>query len=342
MMSGDWPGLRQALDECADLATVCRARGLPGIEVFAPNEFYGGDRALKLYAQLPPDRPLKLVVPHGIVFNESYVWQAEAQSSLPAVFAYSDARARAYARFTHKVVFRSAVPFAYAARLIGASPAQRQGTLVFPGHSTHHLTVEADFEGMAEALLRLDARFQPVTVCIYWRDHELGRHLPFVERGFAVVSAGHIYDPAFLFRLAHLLSVHRYAASNEVGSSLCYSVIAGCNFFMLPDIAATRTGSAHALRRDLSQADASHAGIGAAFAEPGAEPRPRQQGIVAELAGLGHVLDRQQMRDCLRAAERLDGLGVAGNPQTGGISFAVPMGFARGALRLLAGKGDGK
>lgn len=341
-MSGDWPGLRQALDECADLATVCRARELPGIEVFAPNEFYGGDRVLKLYAQVPPDRPLKLVVPHGIVFNDSYVWQAEAQSSLPAVFAYSEARARAYTRYTRKVVFRSAVPFAYAARLTGAPPGQRHGTLVFPGHSTHHVTVEADFERMADALLQLEARFQPVTVCIYWRDHELGRHRPFVERGLAVVSAGHIYDPAFLFRLAHLLSVHRYAASNEVGSSLCYSVIAGCNFFMLPDIATTRTGSADAMRRDLSQPDASHAGIGAAFAEPGAGLTPSQHAIVAGLAGLEHVLDMQQMRDCLYAAERLDGLGVAGNPQTGGISFALPMGFARSARRLLAGKGGRK
>jgi hypothetical protein len=341
-MSGDWPGLRQALDECADLATVCRARELPGIEVFAPNEFYGGDRVIKLYARVPPDRPLKLVVPHGIVFNDSYVWQAEAQSSLPAVFAYSEARARAYSRRTRKVVFRSAVPFAYAARLIGTPPEQRRGTLVFPGHSTHHVTVEADFECMAEALLRLEARFQPVTVCIYWRDYELGRHRPFAERGLAVVSAGHIYDPVFLIRLAHLLSAHRYAASNEVGSSLCYSVIAGCSFFVLPDIAATRTGSAEDLRSDLSQPDAAHAGIDAAFAQPGAEPAPEQQRIVAGLAGLEHVLDAQQMRDCLHAAERLDGLGVAGNPQTGGISFAVPMGFARAALRLLAGKGGGR
>ena len=334
-MSGYWPGARQALDECADLAAVCRERALPGIEDFPPNEFYGSDRVLKHYAGLPLDRPLKAVVPHGIVLNDSFVWTAEARSRLPAVLVYGEHRMRAYRRETRMMCIRSAVPFAYAARLIGSTPTDRRGTLVFPSHSTHHITAQADFAGMADALLRLDARFQPVTVCIYWRDYELGRHRPFMERGMRVVSAGHIYDRDFLFRLAHLLGSHRYAASNEAGSSLFYSVIAGCEFFMLPGLPTARTGTDEAMRSDVSIPDEAFASLAAVFSDGGGDAQA-QRAIVADVAGLHELLEADQLRGCLEAADRLDRIGVAGHPQTGRTCFSVPMRPLRALRRTLA------
>lgn len=335
-MSGDWPGPRQALDQCADLAAVCRARALPGIEYFPPNEFYGSARVLKLHAGLPLDRPLKVIVPHGIVLSDSFVWHAEARALLPAVMAYGEHRVRAYRRRTRKVLFRSAVPFAYAARLIGAPQAERRGTVVFPSHSTHRITARADFDRMAELVVRLEARFQPATICIYWRDYELGRHRPFLERGLPVVSAGHICDEEFLFRLAHLLSAHRYSASNEAGSSLFYSVIAGCQFFMLPDLPAARSGTEEAMRSDVSDTDAAFAGIAAAFPCGSGGLSADQHAIVADTAGLGDLLDVQRLRDCLGAAERLDRVGVAGHPQTGGICVSMPTGPVRALRRAFA------
>jgi hypothetical protein len=334
-MSGDWPGPRQALEECADLAAVCRERALPGIEHFPPNEFYGSDRVLKRYARLPLDRPLKVVVPHGIVLNDSFVWTAEARARLPAVMVYGEHRMRAYRRRTRKMLIRSAVPFAYAARLVGTSPAERRGTVVFPSHSTHRITAQADFERMAESLLALDARFRPVTVCIYWRDYELGRHQPFLERGLRVVSAGHIYDAEFLFRLVHLLGAHRYAASNEAGSSLFYSVIAGCEFFMLPNLPANRTGTDEAMRSDVSTPDAMFAGIAVAFAS-GEGLAADQRAIVARASGLDDLLEAEQLRECLAAAERLDRIGVVAHPQAGGACFYVPMRPVRALRRAIA------
>jgi hypothetical protein len=326
-----WPSRAQSLQESGDLPAVCRARELPGCELFSPNEFYGNDRVLKLYAGLPPDRPLKVIVPHGIVLDPSVVWEAERRAPLPAVLAYGERSALVYTRSMRKAVFRSAVPMAYAMRLIGTpSPAQRDGTLAFPGHSTQHLTAEMDFAGMAEALLALETRFQPVTVCIYWRDYELGRHRPFVERGLRVVSAGHINDPAFTFRLAHLLSAHRYATGNQLGSSLFYAAVAGCETFMLAGIPPAAYRGTTQYLRTLAPPDAVSARIADAFAEPAA-PSAEHLEVIADLAGLHDVLAPEAMRDCLAAAERLDHLGVASHPQRAGVCFAAPSAYMRAA-----------
>lgn len=325
----NWGNRARALEEAADVAAVCRPRPLPGVEVFDGNEFYGSDAVIKAYAGWPARRPLKLVVPHGLVFDPSYVWRAEARSRLPAVLAYGEARALAYARATRKMVIRSAVPFAYAARLAGPPEAFRVGTLAFPSHSTHHLTAQADFGAMADRLLALDARFQPVRVCIYWRDYELGRHKPFESRGLQVVSAGHMFDPAFLYRLAHLLATHRYVTSNHVGSSLIYGEIAGCAGFLLTGFDVSYTGSQADLRRDQSKRVALTEELEAAFSCAGEPADGRRLELVRQVGGLEHLLEPGAMHACLAAAERLDRFGVAAHPQSNGWSVALPMALVR-------------
>lgn len=321
------------IEEAADLQAVCRERPLPEVEIFPGNEYYGSDRVLKLYAGVPLEQPLKIVVPHGIVLNDSYVWQAERRARLPAVFAYSESRVRAYSKSTRKAIFRSAVPFAYAARLVGTQAGERRGTLALPSHSTHHLTAQADFARLADTLVALDGRFQPVTACIYWRDYELGRHRPFVERGLRVVSAGHMHDPAFLFRLAQLFGAHRYSVSNHIGSSAFYAVIAGCAFFLLRDAPASYTGAPEHMNSDIALPDATHAEVFRAFS--GAPEEADQSAAVRVVAGLDHLLDPEALRACLLAAERLDKFGIGRHPQGGRFCFAMPAAPIRALQSLL-------
>lgn len=325
----------QILQGADDLERLCRPRELRTAEIFEPNAFYGNDLVLKQYAGLPPDQPLKAVVPHGIVFDPSYVWQSERRTLLPAVLAYSDYRAQAYAQATRKLPIRSAVPFACLPKLLGeVPPAERSGTLFFPGHSSHRATAHADFAGMAEALTRLEATYQPVTVCIYWREHELGRHRPFLERGLRVASAGHIFDPAFLFRLFHLCQRHRYAASNHVGSSLLYSVLAGCRFFLLPGFGVTYSGVQAHLEQDLSHGGALLEELAQAFAAPAEQLTARQQSLVASICGLDHLLGPDELREVLAMADRLDRFGLARDPRNRRVHFAFPRAYPRAAWRL--------
>lgn len=325
----------QFLSEADDIERLCRPRELRTAELFEPNAFYGNDRVLKQYADLPPDQPLKAVVPHGIVLDRSYVWERERAALLPAVLAYSDDRAQAYTRATRKLPIRSAAPFAYMPKLLGEiPPGERSGTLFFPSHSSHRATANADFAGVADALMRLDAKYQPVTVCIYWRDHELGRHRPFLERGLHVVSAGHIFDSSFLFRLFHLCQRHRYAAGNHVGSSLLYSVLAGCRFFLLPGFGATYTGMQAHLEQDRSHGGAVLGKLEEAFAAPADDLAPRQTTLVTGICGLDHLLGPEELREELAMADRLDRFGVARDPRNRRMHFAFPPAYRRAAWQL--------
>lgn len=339
-MTASSPSAEQALAEAGELSVVCRPRELSTIEIFEPNAFYGNDRVLKLYAGLPPDRSLKVVVPHGVVFNDSYLWEAERRALLPAVLAYSDERAQAYARATGKYPMRSAVPFAYVAKLLPPAPAaERRGTLFFPSHSTHRITALADYAGMADMLAAMEERYRPVTVCIYWRDYELGRQLPFLHRGLRVVSAGHIFDPDFLFRLFHLLSRHRYAASNVPGSNLLYAVIAGCSYFLVPGFDVTHQGSNAALANDLSHGGRVLASLRQAYAYPPEETNSGRWDLVARLSGLDNLHAPEELRSLLEMADRLDRIGLARHPRSRELRASFPRAYPRAALRLaLKGK----
>jgi hypothetical protein len=329
------PQRDRALQESADLESVCRPRELSTPEVFAPNAFYGNDWLLKLYAGMPTATPLKTVVPHGIIFDPAYVWKQERCSRLPTVLAYSAAREQAYRRATAMLAIRSAVPFAYLTRIVGEPPPEREGTLFFPVHSSHRVTADADFAGMADALTRLDAKFLPVTVCIYWRDYELGHHLPFLKRGLQIASAGHMFDPAFLFRLYYLCQQHCYAASNHVGSSLLYSVIAGCKFFLLPGFSVRREGKKVHLTQDVSRGGAEAEELRNAFAIPVDAVTSLQSSLVTRICGLDHLLDASLLRQLLEMSDHLDKYGIARDPRTRRLHVILPSAYPRAAAGLV-------
>ena len=67
-----------------------------------------------------------------------------------------------------------------------------------------------------------------------------------------IVSAGHIYDPLFLFRFYHLCSIHRYSAGTSFGSSLCYSVKSGCSFFLFDKVKVSVIADDYIRKRDCA------------------------------------------------------------------------------------------
>ena len=336
MRSHALPSAQRLLTEASDLAYICTPRELSTYEIFDANAYYGNDYVIKLYANWPLDRPLKLVVPHGSVLNSQYIWDAERQARLPAVLAYSEDRARAYRQHTRKFPISSAPPLAYIPGLMGldaSTDVPRRGTLFFPSHSTHHLTAHTDFEGLAESLLRLDERLQPVTVCIYWRDYELGRHLPFHYRGLRVVSAGHIYDREFLFRLYFLCRSHLYAASNSLGTHLAYSLISGCTFFYHDGFDVLQSGTNEFLRTKSKNSDDSLQ-LKEVFSEPVMSTTESQYQLVSRLYGIDRVLSPQRMRQVLSMTDRIDKYGVAISPVDGGLQFGLPWKSVRSILRI--------
>jgi hypothetical protein len=328
--------LQGTLASQRDLEKLCADRPLRTREAFAPNAYYGNGRILKQYAGLPHTYSLKAVVPHGIVFDESFVWKTEARAPVPVVLCWPPYRKQAYATLAGNKVILSAAPFLYVAEMLKNQPQPpRQGTIFFPHHSTHHITAEMDCERLAEELVHLAAEYHPVTVCIYWRDYNLGHHRHFEKRGLRVVSAGHMFDPDFLFRFYHLCSIHRYASANGLGSNMFYSVKAGCSYFYLSGVVSRLVADDHVRERDISETPAStELALKALFSSRQPSATAEQLSEADYYLGADYLKSPADLRKQLLQAEVLDKTGFVSHTRAGDARLGAPAFLRRTARRV--------
>ncbi|MEO1069895.1 MAG: FkbM family methyltransferase, partial [Cyanobacteria bacterium J06638_6] len=168
---------------------------------------------------------------HGVRVSEAMT-NCDLLSDRPIFFTSATQRDEYYKQ-TDKQAYVSGSPFVACRRLnqFELDPDAR-GTVAFPVHSTHLIDVAIDWEQYADDLLSLPAEFQPVTMCLYWKDLLAGRHAPFLARGMEVVTTGHMADPDFATTFYTILRRHCYCTSNMVGSYTFYAVEMGLPFFI--------------------------------------------------------------------------------------------------------------
>lgn len=304
--------LEEVCNQQTDLTSLCADRPLKTCELFSGSAFYGSSAILKAYTGLPQDYPLKGVVPHGPFLIQDFIWQEELDAPLPVIFRLSPDEQTTYQQAVKtqgldKVIAPLASPFLYLMELLKDMPKpDRRGTLFFPAHSTHHVTTQMDFEALADQLVNLEPEYQPVTICLYWKDFNLGHHIPFQNRELPLVSAGHMFDPWFQFRLYHLCSLHRYAASNELGSSVFYATKAGCSYFYLDQVKAVPIAKQAVLERDAPPVSSCYeVQLRSLFNQPQPQVTLAQQDLVDYWLGASHLKTPDQLRHELLAAEVL-------------------------------------
>ena len=223
----------------------------PGHEIFSPNTWYGSAAILKRYSGWR--LPLPLVVPHGVVLSSDFQWAAENQSGLPAVYCFPHYREKAYAAAGKLKVVLGASPWLYLLKMYPRTMRERRGTVAFPVHSTHHVKAQADDRSYAEYLRQLPTKLKPIKVCLFWRDLELGRHLPFIEKGLEVVTAGHMFSDKFLHRLYLIMSNCEVVLTPEVGSHVFYAASAGCRVVVQREFACEYVGDSATVPRDTPE-----------------------------------------------------------------------------------------
>jgi FkbM family methyltransferase len=192
---------------------------------------YGIGYWLKKYLRIPVFIPLHIFMDHHVpTTDEPYL--AQLNSTVP-VFVTREAQ---QSILKNKYLIKSYVmgaPFVYCRWLNQIEQAPNaQGTIAFPSHSTHLIDTVFDWESYADTLLTLPAEFQPITVCLYWKDLLLDRQKPFADRGMTVVTAGHMIDPSFTVKFYNLMKKAKYTTSNLVGSFAYYSIEMNIPFFL--------------------------------------------------------------------------------------------------------------
>lgn len=246
--------LKKTLLDQQNLDELCADRDLITNEIFSQNAFYGISNVLKKYVKLPNIYPLKLIIPHGINLSSNQI-VTEAYPNLPVVLCYPELKMKIFKIKTNKVILHSASPFLYTLKLIKNDTTARKGTIFFPTHSTHWILAKTDLNLLVKRLKNLDSSYHPITICLYWKNYNDGDHIPFLENGFNVVSAGHMFDPNFLTRIYHLCSIHKYSSSESIGSHIFYSIVSGCQFFFLKNISYTIIADDKIKKRDIIEPD---------------------------------------------------------------------------------------
>lgn len=290
-------GLAQVLDEQKNLNKLCANRGNPTVDRFRGNGFYGMADVYKTYARIPVETPLNGVVPHGPYLSDTWLWKAEAKANLPYIYCYPEFRQAVYKRHTNKKIVLSACPFIYIEHMLKDElKPERNGTLFFPVHSSKCVSIQQDYNKLADKLVSIDEKYQPIDVCIYWRDYLAGAAEPFLQRGLRVVSAGHIYDRLFLYRLYHLLSQYQYASGNKLGSHLFYTVRSGCSYFNI-DFSYKFIASPRALRENCEDIKAERRNeINQIFEMQTQASTEKQQDMVNYYLGAAYFKTREELR----------------------------------------------
>ncbi len=201
-------------------------------DILWSSQVYGMGKWLKRYAGFPDDLPLCAETDHG-PSNWSIPPKAHLETHAPLMLYHNAGRVEIFREYSSKPCAVMGSPFVHYRRLNGCEIAsEAMGTVAFPTHSTHHIKTQIDWRRYCRDLRRIPERYQPITVCLYWKDVLDGLHRTFSEEGFRVVSAGHIYDDGFVERLYGIFAQHRFITSNEICSAGIYGMEMGLPFYL--------------------------------------------------------------------------------------------------------------
>jgi hypothetical protein len=188
------------------------------------NRFYGHGRALARAAGLPPGTPIRGHVQHGWSLGTGFSSRHRLVRWLP-LLGWSDRTRAAAASVGLGGVTLVGAPFLYLAAEAGAPTAPRRATIAYPFHGTERHRLDGSHRRLAAALAERETG--PVTVCLYWADHDPQAVAAYEERGFTVITHGHRRDPGFLARQREALQAHDRIVSNQLGTALWYGAHLG-------------------------------------------------------------------------------------------------------------------
>lgn len=193
--------------------------------------FYGQDRGLRLFLDLPETIPILPNLTHGLLLCRSFML-SHTTSKWPTFAPNQHYRDRLVNEFGREAYVCGA-PFVHFRRIMGITTRpDAEGTVAFPAHSTHFISLDLDFAAYARDLAALPERFHPVTVCLYWKEFMDGHDAPFLDQGLRVVTAGHMLDPLFMERFYGILASCRYVTGNVIGSQAGYAIEMGLPYFL--------------------------------------------------------------------------------------------------------------
>lgn len=284
---------------------LCKDRPHVTDELHGPNSFYGHDAVIKRYCGLSNDYQLKAVVEHAIFLNDyvHYTWEKDINSSLPMMFCANKPHADYITKNTNKIGVPIGPMISYALPFVAQEEVKEDSVLVIPAHSTHYFSARHDEREIFQYIDEYGISEENVTVLVYWKDYLSGRHQIYKDKGYNLVSAGHIFSSGFLYLLADIISKHKYVMTNKVGTHVFYSVLMGKPVWAVPDenLFSVMSKNEEALFCTIKSPE--ECKLEELFGELRYDITQEQYGYVRNLAGFSNVKSPERLNSILLSAE---------------------------------------
>lgn len=271
---------------------------------FSETRNYGFNEIIKQYARFPWYRPLPCHFEHGWTPSD-YAPKSDLTTDKPLMLTISGRRAKSWKRKSQIPVEIVGAPFIHfknmrkIVRQINA-----KGTVAFPGHSTYDDKSQYSTEQYCRDLKNLAEEFQPITICLFWLDYIEKEADIYRKHGFKVMTAGYKFSIGLNFakNFYKILSSHKYATSNDVGSYMFYAVDLGLPFFLSGQAPAPNYVEEY-INTDNSDLanDFTHGKIATRIFSTGpvTEISPQQKKYVDQEMGLNDCLSQAQLHNLL-------------------------------------------
>lgn len=202
--------------------------------------WYGHEKILKTLYDLDDVSTLKAYIYHGVVIEDSN-WSANdslIDKKFPDYPILTQRKAEAdYQKRrcpNRKNIFYSgSLQSMYRQKKNIQLSSNAKGTIAYPVHAAKDAYADFSWEAYADKLKELPEKFQPVNVCLFFKDIQAGLHKVFLDKGFNVYCAGHRCDPDFCDNQYEIMRHHKYITTNAfLGSCLFYGAEMGLKPFL--------------------------------------------------------------------------------------------------------------
>lgn len=215
-----------------DIKSLSKKLESPNYFMIDENNLYGnGHKIFPYFKDLDVN---KTAIEHGFIFG-SLVQSFHIESWTNTVVTFSDYRKDFIKKKTDKevVCVGPYIHYADSRNILSESEKMKKKDilgkvlLVFPSHSIMNLDVQYNKENFIDFIKNKSLDFDNVLVCLYWADIIKGEDKKFLEKGYKVVTAGHINDLYFLDRLKLIFELSDAVLTNSVGTHIGYSIFMG-------------------------------------------------------------------------------------------------------------------
>lgn len=196
-------------------------------------ECYSHGKWIRKYGYFPSNWPVRVHVMHG-PSQWDQVMPHLLDSHADAFGFFSERLLNDWLLKSRKAGLVLKSPFIVCRELNSISLSdKRSGSLFFHAHSTFWTEKRSDYSRIFEEFEKLPEEFRPISICMHFVDIQKNNHLPYIENGYKVYTAGNWKNEFFIENFYEIVRNFKFAFSNSFGSQAFFCTELGIPFSII-------------------------------------------------------------------------------------------------------------